>query len=481
MICISVTPTSRKLAKADLVNASRYADMVELCLDYLLKEPDVGEMLQGIDKPILVSCRRPQDGGQFQGTEEQRLGILRQAIVAGPAYVELDLDTAKTIPRFGEAKRVISYTSLDRPLGKIDDIFERAYKADADVVKFTWPTPTLNAAWPLLVAVTQKREVPVVGMGLGPASLMFSLLGRKYGSPWVYAALEKGMEAHEGQATVWELNEVFHCHEIGPQTRFVGVVGFGPAEIATMRVLNAGYQERGFNMRCLPLQLGPLDKLEKMLDVLKINALLVSPQLGSFLLEFAGQRDDAVTQCESADLFLKQPDGWHAYSTLWQHGLKALEDTLGKTTAGDRPLDRRNVLILGAGGLAQALTFGICRRNCVLSICAPDDKQAKKIAQTFNVRHVPFAGVYDALAEVVIVADPSLVMGHHKTEVSPSLFRPNMTVMDVSRLPEETQILHEARARGCRIVEPTDVFARQVASQFKSLTGQDLPSEADER
>ena len=125
MICISVTPESRTLAPADLLNASRHGDLIELCLDHFLKEPNVSELIKSVDKPILVSCRRPRDGGQWQGTEQERLTLLRNAIVAEPAFVELDLDIAPSIPRFGKTQRVISFTSLNSPLGRIDDIFEQ--------------------------------------------------------------------------------------------------------------------------------------------------------------------------------------------------------------------------------------------------------------------------------------------------------------------------------------------------------------------
>ncbi|MDF1745443.1 MAG: type I 3-dehydroquinate dehydratase, partial [Gimesia sp.] len=116
MICISVTPESRNFAKVDILNAAAQSDMVELCLDRLIKTPDIGDLISGFDVPILVSCRRPEEGGQFKGTETERINLLRQAIIAEPAYIELDLETAKQVPRFGKTKRVISYTSLKRPL-----------------------------------------------------------------------------------------------------------------------------------------------------------------------------------------------------------------------------------------------------------------------------------------------------------------------------------------------------------------------------
>lgn len=480
MICISVTPESRKLAKVDLLNASRHCDLVELCLDHLIKEPDVGDLLNGVQKPVLVSCRRPRDGGQFKGTDAQRLGLLRQAIVAGPQYVELELDIAGQIPRFGNTQRVVSYTSLDKPLGNVDEIFEKAYKAKADVVKFTWPTPTLNAAWPLLAAVSKKRELPVVGMGLGRGGVTFSLLARRYGSPWIYAALEKGMEAHEGQATVWELEEIYNWNEIGAETRFIGIVGLGATDTLTVRILNAGFQILGLKLRCLPLVLGKFDNLAKMLDILRVNSLLVSSQLGGHLIEFADRPEEAAAEAGFTDLLLKQPEGWHGFNTLWRSALRAIEDSLGKTGREERPLDRRNVLVVGTNATAQAIVYGAHRRMGIISVTGPDDAKAQTIAGKFDIRHVPFANLYDTLAEVVIIADPAIVLGHHKTELNPSYLRPHMTVADVSRLPEETEFLVQARQRGCKIVEPRTVFVDHIAAQFQTVSGRELPSEAVE-
>ena len=160
MLCISVAPVSRKLAKADLLNAAGQCDLVELCLDHFLKEPDVGDMLQGIPKPILVACRRPQDGGRFNGTEEERMTLLRQAIVAGPEYVELDLDTAPKVPRFGKTKRLIRRLSLQGPPEDLDAVYDQAVEAKADAIKFAWPAPTFEAVWPLFKIIYSGGRFP---------------------------------------------------------------------------------------------------------------------------------------------------------------------------------------------------------------------------------------------------------------------------------------------------------------------------------
>jgi len=477
MICISVTPESEMLAKADLLNASRHCDIIELCLDRLDEVTDIGELLSAVDKQVIVSCRRLQDGGRWRGSEEDRLQLLRQAIEAGPAYVELELDVAAQIPVAGETKRVISYTSLDKPLGKVDDIFAQASEVVADVVKFTWPTPTLNATWPLVAAVTEERDIPVVGMGLGNASLMFSLLGRKYGSPWVYAALEKGMEAHEGQPTAFELDEIYDWNHIVPLTHFVGLFGFGASETTAVRILNAGLKALDVNTRCLPLRLGSTDRLDTMLERLRMNALLVSPHFGEQMLDFAEKSEPASEETHYSDLIAELPDGWTAHNILWRKATRAIEQALGKTGPRHHPLNSADVLIVGTNATARAMAHGIYRRKGHLTVTSPSEEKAEQLLSMFDCRYVPFDQLHQSSPDVVIFTDPGIPVGEANLAFDPSFLNESMTVLDLSRMPNDSDFGQEARQRGCKVVEPRDVFISQVAAQFTVITGEVLPDD----
>jgi|HubBroStandDraft_6_1064221.scaffolds.fasta_scaffold21972_2 3-dehydroquinate dehydratase/shikimate dehydrogenase len=477
MLCISVAPVSRKLAKADLLNAAGQCDLIELCLDHLLKEPDVGDMLQGIPKPILVACRRPQDGGKFEGTDEERMTLLRQAIVAGPQYVELDFETAPKVPRFGKTKRLISVMSLDGPPDDVDAIYEQASKLNADVIKFAWPASTFEAVWPLLKIISQKRPVPAVGLAVGRAAITLALIGRALEVPWSYAALEKGLESVPGQPTVGDLKEIYCWDDIGPKTRYVGLAGPVDRRTAvTARVLNAAFCKIDDRRRCLPLPIQTFERLGERLERLKINAVLVTPELGLAAAEHAQKREGSAEPSGYADLLLHQPDGWTAYHTLWRHAAKGLEDRLGRKDEHDRPLDRRSVLVIGCGGLAQAFVHGVLRNKGIVSVTAANEKGAQQLAQKFSLRHVPFHNLYDTLADVVVVAEPSIKMGNGKSDINPGYFRTTMTVMDLSAMPDDTSIVEEARARGCKVVEPMEVFRSMLAAQFESLTGKQFPS-----
>lgn len=457
-----------------MLNASRKCDLIELCLDSFVKTPDVGELIKVVDKPVLVSCRRQKDGGNWWKTEDERLQLLRNTIVAGPAYVELEVDIADKIPRFGNTKRVISYTSLNRPLGKIDDVFEQCYKAKADIVKFTWPTEDLDSAWPLLAAVTQSRELPVVGQGIGKSGLTFSLLGRKYGSPWIYAALERGMEAYESQPTVWQLEEEYCWGDITSKTRFLGVVGFSAAENTTVRVFNAAFQELDKPIRCLPLMPGDMDRLPKMLAGMKINALLVDPLHKGNMAAMSTPGDEISQQSGYMDVVMEGKSGWRGRSTIFD----AINKVATNTKGSERWAEGRATMVFGTGPLAMGAIEFMKARNAAVSVSGPSDNAATTVAKKHSVRHVPWSAIHSTATDVVVLAGSDIRCGTDRGMLNPSLLREGMLVIDLTAYPGESAFAVEANVRGSVYLSPSAIFAEQLGQQFRTLANIDLPVSA---
>ena len=121
MICVVIGRTRHKMVQAELQEAAkRGARLIELRLDFLAKAPDFKRLLANKPCPLVATVRRPQDGGRWSGTEEARQMLLRQAIVAGFDWVDVETDVADVIRRFGRVKRIISYHNL-RVLSLVKD------------------------------------------------------------------------------------------------------------------------------------------------------------------------------------------------------------------------------------------------------------------------------------------------------------------------------------------------------------------------
>lgn len=464
MICISVTPHSRRLARVDLLNASHQGDLIELCLDQLRKHPDVGEIIEGFEKPIIVSCRRPGEGGSWEGTEDDRRQLLRNAIIAEPAYIELEPDVAKTIPRFGNVRRIVSCSKMRT----IKDIFAQARDCDADVIKLAWPTRNLDEMWPMLAAVSGDQKLPIVGMGMDRAGITFSLLAKKYGSPWIYAALEERMEVYPGQATVWELREAFALDEIDRETRWIGVAGWEEDDVDSIAALNDALKQMNAKLRCLPLRVGKTKNLLSMLETLKIRGIIVGMREIESLLPIIDHPHRMVEETGTADLLLKRDDGWHGFNTLRKAVVRALRSSGKEVT-------RRRVLLLGTGPRARAVLRVLDEAEAAVSVAAPGDKAAKKLAEAEGVSFVSWSAIYDTVSEFVVFADSEIPVGLKSSGLNPSLLREHTTLLDISAYPCESPLTEEGRVRGCHVIEPRDIRFSHLSTRFRAITGEDLP------
>src|SRR5262245_10372484 len=83
-VCVVIGRTRHKMVQIEIQEAAkRGARLIELRLDYLAKAPDFKRLLANKPCPLVATARRPSDGGRFKGSEEDRLTLLRQAIVSG--------------------------------------------------------------------------------------------------------------------------------------------------------------------------------------------------------------------------------------------------------------------------------------------------------------------------------------------------------------------------------------------------------------
>ncbi len=495
MICISINQESRRLALADMLNAGRQCDLIEIRLDRFAKAADVAELLSAKLKPVIMTCRRTQDGGHYSGKEEERLALLRHSIISKADYVEIELDVADQIRPFPGAKRVISYTNLRETPADLADIYEEARTKNPDVIKLMTLARTPEEAWPL-VQILAKPSVPTVAVGLGKPGLMLSILGKKIGSPWTYAALERGMEAYPGQPTVHALLSVYHYPAIEGNTRLIGVTGFTELEYVTVGLLNAAMLHMGVAARCLPLGVGNSRLFRKMMEAIRLGAVVVDEPNRHALLDIPAELDPAARQCEAADFLLPHDQKWHGYNLLCRGAVAALESTLragsggspsDRVTSKDKPLEGRTVLIVGVNSTARALAYGIKKRGGALIITSHNRKAAHALAQELDCRFIQFEALYTTMHEIIVICgdeqehqsrEKKLAQRAEQPEpVHSGYLRAGMTVMDLTKLPRKSPFLRDAQSRDCRIVAPGQILLELALLQTHLITGQDMPRE----
>src|SRR5207245_11307794 len=95
ILCTVIGRNRHKMIQAEIQEAAkRGAQMIEIRFDYLTKAPDFKRLLALKPCPLIATVLRQEDGGRWTGTEAAREMLLRQAVLAGFAWVDLTVAIA---------------------------------------------------------------------------------------------------------------------------------------------------------------------------------------------------------------------------------------------------------------------------------------------------------------------------------------------------------------------------------------------------
>lgn len=137
----------------------------------------------------------------------------------------------------------------------------------------------------------------------------------------------------------------------------------------------------------------------------------------------------------------------------------------------DAPM--QSVLLIGAGGAGVAVGFALQELG-VQDLIILD--QTPQIAVDLAGRIGAAARAVDSLSALehcdgVVNATPVGMASHPGTAFDSGLLRPEQWVADIVYFPLETQLLQDARAKGCKTLSGAGMAVHQAALSFEHFTG----------
>jgi 3-dehydroquinate dehydratase/shikimate dehydrogenase len=452
------------------------AQLVELRLDYIDREINLKRLLGERPSPVIVTCRRPADGGKWQGSEQDRITLLRMAIAEQVEYVDLEEDIASQIPRFGATKRIISVHDFEKTPEDLPAIHARLKRLDADIVKLSTMahTPHDNVRMLQLIA---SSDVPTVGMCMGEIGTPSRILAAKFGAPFTYATFHHERALAPGQLSFKEMTEVYNYDQISSATEIYGVIADPVGHNLSPLIHNSAFQAMGMDKVYVPFRV-PSEYLDQFIQdspALEIAGLSVTIPHKEAVIKHCSRVDGTVKGIGAVNTLLFQGQETLGFNTDYRAAMSSLDHALG-TADRPSPLTGHHALVLGAGGASRALAFGLKRRGANVVIANRTLARAEKLAQDLGCRAVPWDDRQKIKSDVVINATP---IGMHpnvdETPLPMHCLRPNAIVFDTVFNPEQTLFYKEARKRGCRVISGVDMFVGQAALQFMHFTGEDAP------
>jgi len=453
--------------------------LVELRLDFLVTPPNLKRLLAERPCPVIITCRREQDGGRWSKSETDRQMLLRQAIAAGVDYVDLEEDIAASIPRFGKTKRIISYHNFQETPEDLNHLHARLSTLNADVVKLVTMahSPHDNLR---LMRLMRATRVPTVAFCMGEFGQPSRILAGKFGAPFTYSTFHAERQMAPGQLSYQQMKEVYRYEKINQATDVYGVIADPVSHSLSPQIHNAAFDALGLNAVYVPIRVRPEDLTQFMHDFreLGIRGLSVTIPHKEEILHHKTKMDVGTDEIGAANTLTWSGDDRVAWNTDYRAAMDSLDDVFGGGEREPSGLADKDALVLGAGGAARAIAVGLNRRGAKIVVASRTPERADELATRCKGRSVAWGVRHSVKCDLIVNCTPVGMHPHlDETPYEPKHLNPEVVVFDTVYNPEHTLLLKNAREIGCRVITGVDMFVGQAALQFKLFTGREAPTE----
>jgi len=213
-ICTPVIGETLKIFLENLEKTQEISNLIELRIDFIknIQKSDLDVIRAQTTIPAIVTCRNKEEGGHFDGSEEERIKILQCAIVLFD-YVDIELSTIQrhAFERNDKTKLIISYHNFDHTPSYWDmqKIIHDMNKHSPDIIKIATMIQKEHEVTKIYRLLTNKPHTEErIVIGMGEFGKMTRILGPMLGSYLTYASTEWG-ESAEGQIDIQKLEEFY--------------------------------------------------------------------------------------------------------------------------------------------------------------------------------------------------------------------------------------------------------------------------------
>jgi 3-dehydroquinate dehydratase/shikimate dehydrogenase len=481
MICVTIAEESVEKLRNAWANAIRPGvGLVEIRLDYLTEPADWTRILRDRPSPVLVTARRTIDGGRWAGDETQRRNLLDEAARNGAEWVDLEYDIAQAMPRTGVGRRLVSFHDMNATPENLGEIAQQCGAGDADLVKLAVMAHTVKDAFFLLNTVRKSHEIrPTMGLAMGDWGQFTRVVNACFGESWTYGVLDAASAPAPGMLSVKDLTEIYGYDRIDRSTGICAVIGDPISHSKSPLVHNLAFGHHGLKMVYVPIRIaaGDLDWFLEHFTRFGIRGLSVTIPHKENVIPALADMDELVRFTGSCNTVVDRSEGpvrrLAGYNTDLTAALDSLTEAIRDRT-GNPELAGQKVLLLGAGGVARSLAFGLHHRGADLTIVNRSPERSESLASAVGAKAEDWNDRQNLAVQADILINATSLGMSPQVETSPlerSSIRPEHVVFDTIYAPEWTKFLNYAREAGAYALTGIDMFVRQAAVQSELFTG----------
>ncbi|GMO46340.1 MAG: type I 3-dehydroquinate dehydratase [Termitinemataceae bacterium] len=492
-ICLCLTGKTIERNLAVLEKHRKYIDIAELRADYLCADEHfyIRKFPELAGIPVILTVRKKEDGGQFDGGESSRIMLLSKGLAfAQPdkrcnfAYVDLeedlDIPSLEEVARAFGTRIIRSFHNLTGTDEKLLQRIKSLSQVGDEIIKAAVMPKNLDDVQKIFAAAKELKGVDKILLGMGDCGSCTRILADKLGSYLTYAAVKDEPDfslAASGQLDPKELQEFYRFKHINNETAVYGITGFPLLTTSSPAFFNSVFARTERNAVYIRFPSDNIKSFVHLADEINLAGASVTIPHKESLLHYLTTMSDKVLSVGACNTIVRTPKGFSGYNTDTDGFSQSLLNFIGR-----KDFKGMKVTVIGAGGAARAVAAELFRLKAKTLILNRDPLRAGELADKYNFE-------FDALDEEgikrikkfnnIIIQTTSVGMepAIEGDPILPYRFTGKEIVMDIIYKPAKTHLLNRASSAGCKILNGFDMLNRQAKCQYKLFFGEEYPEE----
>jgi len=233
----------------------------------------------------------------------------------------------------------------------------------------------------------------------------------------------------------------------------------------------AAYKALGIDQEFifLPAEVKP-EGLEEAINSarkLNIKGVSVTMPYKQSVIKYLDVLDDDAEEIGAVNTIVNDEGELVGYNTDWVGAITALEK---KTN-----LNGKKVAVIGAGGAARAIVFGLVKKEAIVKIFNRSKEKAASLARDFDVDFAGLEEINQVSHFDIIINATSIGMNEDQSPIDKELINDHHIVFDVVYTPYETRLIKDAKEKGAEVVYGYEMLLYQGVEQFKLYTKYEAP------
>lgn len=382
----SIIASDYHSARQQIHQAIPLADVIELRLDYWpsFNLKDIAQLRYEISLPVLFTLRKKDQGGQQDLPESERLKKIKELATLAPDYLDLEYDTAPDFieelhTRFPTIQLIGSYHDFTATPQDLDTILKAIKHPAFDLVKIATYAQKLSDTLRLLIFLQQtSQHRRIIGMAMGEYGQASRILAPIVGSEFTYGCLDNTHSAAPGQLTLAELTHLYHVQTLNRDTAVYALLGDPVAHSRGPFLHNPLLIRWQKNAVYIRLKVSSEDlttawPLLKQLPFAGFSVTMPHKEKVGLLVD---ERCGEAQATGIVNTVQRKTTRYLGYNT---DGLAAIDLLTQKTK-----LASLRVLILGAGGSAQAIGYSCLQQGAEVSFCNRTVSRAQRFTERWG-------------------------------------------------------------------------------------------------